>query len=178
VRHRNAVIVAIAAFAVALAGTVLGLAGSAGQAGATTSHSAATVATGSPIVAATGKRPRYVVLDCDATPRVRPGSYVLACADDGIGLQDLHWTSWTARLASGYGTLYENDCTPNCADGHLHYYRALAMLWGSAAVTGHSGMRQYTKLTLIFSGKQRPPAYQWEKGKLVATHPLTQTFGT
>lgn len=175
-RHTNGVVVAIAAFAVALAGTVLGLAawaGSAGSAGATTAHSAAT---GSTVSIASGPRP--VILDCGATPRVRPSGYVLACADDAIGLQHLHWTSWTARLASGYGTLYENDCAPSCAAGHFRSYRALAVLWGSTRVTGHPGDCRYTKLTLFFHGRQRPPVYHSVKGRVVATHPLTQTLDT
>jgi hypothetical protein len=181
--HRNVVTVLIVAFAVALAGAVLGLAASAG---ASTSRSTATTTAfrarvgrtaRSTVSDAAAKRLRYVVLDCGQR-QVRPGRYVLACADDGIGLQGLHWTSWTAELASGYGTLYENDCTPNCADGHVHHYRALATLWGSATVPGHPGDRRYTRLTVIFPGKHRPPVHHLKKGKLVATYPLTQTFDT
>ena len=33
---------------------------------------------------------------------------------------------------SGYGTFWENDCTPYCAAGHFHYYPSLEVLWGSA----------------------------------------------
>lgn len=122
------------------------------------------------------KAPRYVVLNCSLKPVVAPSTYTLACADDGIGVRDLHWTSWTPKLASGYGTLWENDCKPNCAEGHFHYYRSLEVLWGSAEVNGHPAERRYTKLTVIFTGKTRPPVYVLKNGKVVATHPLTQTF--
>jgi hypothetical protein len=152
----------------ALAGAGIIAAGSGGTALA----SSATPATASTQAAAA----KYVVLDCSFKPVVMPSTYVIACADAGIGVQDLHWTSWTPNLASGYGTFWENDCTPNCADGHIHYYRSLEVLWGSATVKGHPADRRYTKLTVIFTGKKRPPVYVLKNGKLVATYPLTQTF--
>ena len=119
---------------------------------------------------------KYVVVDCSSNPVVMPSTYVIACADAGMGVQNLRWTSWTPKLASGYGTFWENDCTPNCAEGHIHYYRSLEVLWGSATVTGHPADRRYTNLTVIFTGKKRPPVYVQKNGKTVATYPLTQTF--
>jgi hypothetical protein len=119
---------------------------------------------------------KYVVLNCGLKPVVQPSTYVITCADAGIGVKDLHWTSWTSKLASGDGTFWENDCTPNCAAGHFHYYPSLDVLWGSAAVKNHPADRRYTKLTVIFTGKKRPPVYVLKNGKLVATYPLTQTF--
>ena len=128
--------------------------------------------------AATATTPRYVVLNCGFKPEVAPSTFILACADNGIGVQHVHWTSWTPKLASGYGTVWEKDCTPNCADGHVHYYPSLEVLWGSATVTGHPADRRYTELTVIFTGKTRPPVYVLKNGKIVATYPLTQTFDT
>jgi hypothetical protein len=43
-------------------------------------------------------------------------------------------------------------------------------------VKGHPADRRYTKLTVIFTGRTRPPVYVLKNGKLVATYPLTQTF--
>jgi hypothetical protein len=51
------------------------------------------------------------------------------------------------------------------------------VLWGSAKVKDHPAERRYTKLTVIFTGKKRPPVYVLKNGKPVATYPLTQTFG-
>jgi hypothetical protein len=55
-----------------------------------------------------------------ATPSVEPAEIILACADHGALLENLHWTSWTAASATAIGTLVYNDCTPDCADGHFH----------------------------------------------------------
>ena len=41
---------------------------------------------------------------------------------------------------------------------------------------GHPAERRYTELTVIFTGKKRPPVYVLKNGKPVATYPLTQTF--
>jgi hypothetical protein len=121
--------------------------------------------------------PHYVVLNCmdNDKAQVKPGTIVLACADDGLGLKDLHWTSWTPELASAYGTEWENDCVPDCAEGHFHYYPVVAELWGSATVKGNPGERRYTEATISYL-KARPPVYVLNcKGKVVATHPVSWT---
>ena len=50
-------------------------------------------------------------------PSVEPAEIVLACADYGVLVEGLHWTSWTTASATAVGTLVYNDCTPNCAEG-------------------------------------------------------------
>jgi hypothetical protein len=155
-------------FAVAALGLSLGLAGCAGA--ATTSAAAVTRA-GSAAAA-----PQYVVLNCMDKAQVKPGTISLACADNGIGLTHLHWTSWTPQLASAYGTNWENDCLPSCAEGHVHNYPVVAVLWGSATVKGHPGERRYTEATLSYT-KRRPAVYATScNGKVVATYPVTQTL--
>jgi hypothetical protein len=155
-------------FAVAALGLSLGLAGCAGA--ATTSAAAVTRA-GSAAAA-----PQYVVLNCMDKAQVKPGTISLACADNGIGLTHLHWTSWTPQLASAYGTNWENDCKPSCAEGHVHNYPVVAVLWGSATVKGHPGERRYTEATLSYT-KRRPAVYATScNGKVVATYPVTQTL--
>lgn len=126
--------------------------------------------------ARTADTPKHVVLNCSLKPVVEPSTFTIACADGGIGVKQLHWTSWTPKLASGYGTFWENDCKPDCAHGQIHYYQSREVLWGSATVAGHPAERRYTKLTVIFTGKNRPPVYVLKHGKLVAAYPLTQTF--
>jgi hypothetical protein len=164
-KHRYATTLAAAAVAAAGIGTSLGFASSA---------SAATTAAGpaAAVSAASANRPRPVVLDCGPRPLALPASYILTCGDGGTGIEGMRWTSWTAGLASGYGTFYQNDCVPDCAAGKFIRYPVLAAFWGSAAVPGHPGDRRYTELTLIFTG-QRPPVYG-PGGE--PSYPLTQTF--
>jgi hypothetical protein len=151
------------AFAIAALGLGLGLAGPAGAA-----------PTSGAVAGAGSAAAPYVVLDCLGKPQVKPGTISLACADDNDVLTQLHWTSWTPQLASGYGTERANDCKPDCAQGDIHNYPVLAMLWGSAAVTGHSGELRYTKVTLSYP-KGRPAIYATGcNGNVVATYPVIQ----
>ena len=77
-----------------------------------------------------------VIWDCTAPPpqgqmaKAMPTSIVVTCADNGIGVQDLVWTSWTTTSASGSGRLWENNCAPSCALGTFGYYPASITLSG------------------------------------------------
>jgi hypothetical protein len=155
-------------FAIAALGLSPGLTGSAGAATAS--------AAAGPHAASSSSALRYVVLDCLGHAQVKPGTIALACADNGMGLSYLHWTSWTPELASAYGTEWQNDCQPNCAAGHIHHYPVRAMLWGSATVQGHPAERRYTEATLSYP-KGRPAVYVVKcKAKVVATYPVSQTL--
>jgi hypothetical protein len=127
------------------------------------------------VVTSAAHSPKFVVLDCSYKPEAKPKDYTLACADDGLGLENMHWTRWTSHGAAGHGTFYEKICTPECPSGHVEQLRVRVTLRGSAAVKGHSGDRQYTKLIAVFPGK-RPTVYKREHGKIVATHPRTWTI--
>ncbi|WP_153411332.1 hypothetical protein [Nocardia macrotermitis] len=59
------------------------------------------------------------VWDCSFDkPAVRPQSLILACADIGVQVEKISWTSWEADRAEGQGTERENLCKPNCAAGN------------------------------------------------------------
>jgi hypothetical protein len=62
------------------------------------------------------------VMNCAGKAVVKPAQYVLACADANAGFLGLHWTSWTASVATATGTYRANDCTPTCVAGHFHNY--------------------------------------------------------
>jgi hypothetical protein len=142
------------------------------SAAATGSTSSAHTATASLTTSATA--PKFILVGCDNNAEVAPSS-ISNCGDGAVGLTGLHWTTWGAHLASGYGTYFLNDCTPTCVAGHFHTYPALVVLWGGAAVKGHPSERKYTEVTLVFTGA-RPPAYQLVNGKTVVTHPVTLTL--
>ncbi len=144
------------------AGLSLGL-GLTASAGAASAHAGTTQAS-----------PRYVLRECNFKPVVEPGTYEIACADDGLGISGMHWTSWGPHLASGYGTSWEKLCVPNCADGKIGHYPVLVMLWGSATVKGYPGDRRYTEVTLIYTGN-RPPYYQLVNGKVIKEYRQTLT---
>lgn len=160
--HRNHIIsVGLAVMAAAAATLGAGLAQAMpANAAATQAHSAA----------------KYVVLNCASKPVTEPATWTPYCADYGVVLTDMHWTSWTSHLASGYGTVHEDDNYPNHADGKVYNVPALVTLWGSAAAYRHPGDDTYTEMTFIFPG-QHPAVYQRVNGKWTVTYPETQTLG-
>jgi len=94
-----------------------------------------------------------VYADC-RTPSFEPYSMTLACADNGLGLQDLLWTSWTPTSATAWATLYYNDNAPNHAAGKIHYlYNTHVTL--SEPVLDRHGQLVWTKASL----SQLPPGY-------------------
>lgn len=54
--------------------------------------------------------------ECE-TPKQRPESLTLTCADGGMRVEELIWAVWDKNGAVGYGTYLENDCQPSCAEG-------------------------------------------------------------
>jgi hypothetical protein len=114
-----------------------------------------------------------VVINCQGHPQVRPASFTLACADGNDWLGGLTWTSWTPRLASGFGTEYVNDCVAYCAVGKVRRSPVLVILWGNAALRGHPGTQRYTKITLLYPGP-RPvnPGYATDAGSVTVTTSL------
>jgi hypothetical protein len=143
-------------------------------AGSASAASASSTARPTPSAA---KPSRFVVIDCASKARTRPGSFVIACADDNNYLSGLTWTKWTRGLAIGAGMETANDCQPSCAQGKVHTFRVQVVLRGGATVNTvkrHGRERRYTTLTLHYPGL-RPRYYngrKWLNGPATVTYQL------
>jgi hypothetical protein len=110
-----------------------------------------------------------VIVNCTGKGQVKPGRYILACADGNNFLTGLHWASWPAAARPGAaafasGTDRVNDCIPSCAQGHFHSYPVLVTLWRAVPRAGHAGQLKFTRLTEIFTGKRpahEPLTFTW-----------------
>ncbi len=111
-----------------------------------------------------------VVVNCFMKTQVRPGSYVLACADGNAYVGALKWTAWGSSSALASGTSNFNDCTPNCLSGHGHTFPALVVLWGAKPLPGHAGVRYFSQMTIIYTGNR-----SYTAGGKRYTVPQTQT---
>lgn len=107
-----------------------------------------------------------VLADCAGKPAVRPSEIVFACADANFGVRKLTWTGWGAPFAAAVGTAYLNDCTPNCAAGHMHSYPMVVIAKGAQRCP--DGRRAYETVTYAFIGRSpmpggdgSPPAYTY-----------------
>ena len=103
--------------------------------------------------------PPGVVADCThALPyrlSVRPAGITIACADDGLGVENMAWTSWTASAATGRGMFWEKLCKPDCADGKIGTYPVAVKL--SALKTSSQGPG-FSRLTVTWEGIRQPSA--------------------
>ncbi len=54
--------------------------------------------------------------DCEY-PEYKPKAMTLTCADGGLYVDRIQWTSWSQKGATGTGIFYENLCEPSCAEG-------------------------------------------------------------
>ncbi len=94
------------------------------------------------------------VPDCLGKPQVKPAAVVLACADANFGLRKLRWRGWGKPTARATGVAYANDCTPNCAAGHMHSYRAVLVASGRQVCHGE---RAYARVRVLFPGRSPYP---------------------
>jgi hypothetical protein len=54
--------------------------------------------------------------DCETAVH-KPESITLTCADGGIFVEKIQWSTWGQEGARGIGIYSENLCEPSCADG-------------------------------------------------------------
>ena len=91
------------------------------------------------------------LLDCAGNAQVRPREVVLACADANLSAQRLTWTGWGEPFAAAVGEMQVNSCTPNCAAGTFHAFKAVLVARGIRRCP--SGVVAYTTVTYAFVGR-------------------------
>jgi hypothetical protein len=78
-------------------------------------------------------------------------------ADTFVRIQ--HWSRWTAGSAFSWGTLWVDNCTPNCAAGHYAKYPAEVSLSRAAA---HQGVRYFSRMRLrYYHTSARHYVFRW-----------------
>jgi hypothetical protein len=50
-------------------------------------------------------------------PEHKPEGILITCADGGIYVEKIKWSTWSQKGATGLGIYSENLCEPNCAEG-------------------------------------------------------------
>ncbi len=111
---------------------------------------ALTTLAGEPTSGATTTARTLVAWNCTSAGLAKPTQIILACGDGNAVAEQLHWTKWTGTKAVGAGSLRQNDCTPDCADGTFHNYPARFTLSETTPV-GH--VRYFARVAISFTGK-------------------------
>ena len=112
-----------------------------------------------------------VYADCtrpvaEQKPTVEPSEIVMACADNGFGIGNVKWASWTAGSATGSGTTYYKDCRPDCADGKIVETPGVHITLAHP-VRGASGGLVWSQITF----STLPPGYP-ERPQPLPTRPI------
>lgn len=70
-----------------------------------------------------------------------------------------HWTQWTRISATTQGTLWVDNCRPDCASGHFRTYPAQVTL---SQVADRQGVRFFSRMRLRYQhGGGREYRYRW-----------------
>jgi hypothetical protein len=91
--------------------------------------------------------PITVLAACGGKPEVRPTRVLFACGDGGVWADSVRWTQWGEQVAMATATMHANDCTPNCADGHMHAYAAVLIVAGRQALA--NGQFAYQRIGFV-----------------------------
>ncbi len=111
------------------------------------------VAAALPLAASSRSAPIAALPNCLGKPIVRPTSVIFACGDGGVYATGVHWRNWGAPFATATATMHENDCTPNCAQGHFHTFAAYLAVTGREICHGHVA---YAKQSYVARTKGLP----------------------
>lgn len=80
------------------------------------------------------------IVDCAGALVSKPKTISISCADGGVSINKIRWSSWTMNGAKGRGTLVVNSCIytggPACVDGKTDSYQATITLGGLASGPG------------------------------------------
>ncbi len=113
--------------------------------------------------ASAGSTQAVLINYCTGKGVVTPGSEDLpGCMPSSEYLTGLKWVSWQT-VAYGSGDFAINNCTPTCANGKFVKYPILTVLWRAEAWPKHSGKDYFSRLTVIYTGKnpvKKAPAAQ------------------
>ena len=70
-----------------------------------------------------------------------------------------HWDRWTGTSAASRGTLWVDDCRPDCAAGHYHRYPATVTL---SRVAHRKGVSFFSRMRLRYvHSRQRDYLFRW-----------------
>lgn len=103
-----------------------------------------------PSIASAAGSGRTLAINC-GHEQFKPTKIVVACGDGGIWLSQLKWSSWNGSQASASGNYNANDCTPDCAAGHVHSYPVKVTLSKPKTCPSQTG-RAFKQASLTYKG--------------------------
>lgn len=103
------------------------------------------------------------ITDCGKA-LTRPKTVTLACADAGVVLSKLSWSSFGGNTARAKGQISINTCEPNCAAGATKTYPVLVA--ASKPKACKRAVSVYRHIALTFTGAKPSNAREFTGYKL------------
>lgn len=70
----------------------------------------------------------------------KPTALLKYCADAGVRIDKIEWTTWSADGATGEGLYQINDCTPTCVAGKPHFADVEIILSKGKSIEGKKAL--------------------------------------
>lgn len=93
-----------------------------------------------------------VLVDCAGKGVAKPSTITISCADAGVAITKITWSSWKQSAAQGKGTLTVNTCEPTCAAGNIESFPVRISLGGLASAPGKPDVFSAINLTFAKGG--------------------------
>lgn len=112
---------------------------------------------------ATGGSARRVGLySCTDKVVVRPGNFVITCADANTQLTATKWTQWGSTLAVGTTRFAMNLCNPSCVASKMSYFpSSVVRLSAPIRTAAHGWLFSKLTVTYRFHGKTKAFHFSW-----------------
>jgi hypothetical protein len=110
---------------------------------------AAVAAVALPATASAGNTNLRVYVSNCAKQTYKPKTITVFCADAGVIIKKVKYSSYGAKTATGTGTAVVNLCEPNCAAGKTKNYRVKFTL---SKVTQCGDSYQFRKIRFSYTG--------------------------
>lgn len=119
---------------------------------------AAAVAIPATAASAQNTKLRVFVSNCE-TQVYKPKSITAFCADAGVIINKVKYSSYGAKTATGTGVAAVNLCEPNCAAGKTKNFKVRFTL---SKVTQCGDSYQFRRLKFTYTGKSKPKGNRTE----------------
>jgi hypothetical protein len=112
---------------------------------------------------ATGSSARRVGLfSCTNKVVVRPGTFIITCADAYTQLTSTKWTEWGSTTAVGTTRFAMNLCTPSCVASKMSYFPgSVVRLTTPVRTAAHGWLFSKLTVTYRFHGKMKTFHFSW-----------------
>jgi len=85
--------------------------------------------------------------NCGAKAVIEPANITEYCADGGVGVINIKWSTWKATKATGTGTFYINGCVPFCGRGIIYKTKVAVTLSGLTKTHGKNYLMHVLAVT-------------------------------